>query len=149
METDFTTTHNLELGLLEPVEDFIEMILAGYERDGIPHDAKAIRSMVGMTYPFRLGTIGGTFQVWREAYSLIAVQNYKPGNGHLEDLFEMFDYLCRRDNKDLIVAAVQNERFRQHLLTKRGFVELDNKHRNVIKFYSTIKHRYKYDLSQT
>lgn len=132
---EFRTTHNLQLGLLLPVEEFVEDLLTIYRREGIQHDEKAIIELIPITHPFVLGTCIGTFQVWKEAYSLIFIQNNQKGNGHLEDVFEMMEYLCKRDNKDFIIAAVQNERFRQHCLNKRGFVVRDEEQKNIIKYF--------------
>jgi hypothetical protein len=61
--------------------------------------------------------------------------NDRPGNGHLEDMFEWFEHSCKRDNKALVIAEFFNERFKKHCIEKRGFTEIPNKKNNLIKIY--------------
>lgn len=65
------------------------------------------------------------------AYVIISILNSQPGNGHLQDVFEWFEHSCKRDKISLIVAAVMNEKFKQHLINKRDFIEA--LHDSVIK----------------
>lgn len=61
----------------------------------------------------------------------ISVINSQPGNGHLDDVFQWFESSCKRDKKALIVMELMNERFKKHLLEKRGFSDMGKD--NVIK----------------
>ncbi len=45
-----------------------------------------------------------------------------PGNGHLEDVFEWFEYACIRDCKGLIIREFFNDRFYNHCIEKREFI---------------------------
>lgn len=83
---------------------------------------------------FRVGTCDGQWMSTENAYCLISVINSKPGNGHLEDVFQWFESSCKRDGKALIVMEVMNERFKKHLLTKRGFSDMGKD--NVIKIFA-------------
>jgi len=80
---------------------------------------------------FRIGTCEGQWFVTENAYCIISILNSKPGNGHLQDVFEWFENSCKRDKRALIVLECMNENFRQHLLTKRGFKDMGRT--NVIK----------------
>jgi hypothetical protein len=82
---------------------------------------------------FRIGTCNGQWFTTSTSYCLLSVINNEPGNGHLDDVFQWFENSCRRDNRPLIVLEVINERFRRHLLIKRGFERLTDDH--VIKFF--------------
>ena len=70
---------------------------------------------------FRVGTCVGQFRVTPEAYEILSIINSAPGNGHLEDLFEWFEYGCRRSRLPLRILRFTNQRFKKHLIDKRGF----------------------------
>lgn len=70
---------------------------------------------------FKVGTCQGIYQISAESYAIIAIDNKQPGNGHLNDVFEWFENGCKRDGKSLKVLELFNERFENHLKTKRGF----------------------------
>lgn len=80
---------------------------------------------------FRVGTCKGQWYSTENAYCIVSVINNVPGNGHLDDVFEWFESSCKRDGKALIVLELMNERFKKHLMTKRGFEDMGNNH--VIK----------------
>lgn len=80
---------------------------------------------------FRVGTCEGQWLSTNEAYCIMSIVNNSPGNGHLEDVFQWFESSCKRDGKALIVLELMNERFKKHLLTKRGFSDMGKD--NVIK----------------
>lgn len=94
------TTHNLDF-LAAPFE----------------HDPNLVR--------FKVGTCHGLYGVNDKEYELIAIMNDQQGNGHLDDVFEWFENSCKRDKKALKVCEIWNERFFNHLVTKRGFIELN------------------------
>lgn len=81
---------------------------------------------------FRIGTCEGQWMATDNAYCIISVINNVPGNGHLDDVFEWFENSCKRDKKALIVMELMNDRFKKHLLLKRGFSDMGKD--NVIKF---------------
>lgn len=85
---------------------------------------------------FRIGTCEGQWTSTKDCYVIISVLNKTPGNGHLEDVFEWFEFSCKRDNKNLLVVECMNESFYLHLLSKRGFIPLDTKGENVIKVFN-------------
>lgn len=68
------------------------------------------------------------------AYHILSVENENPGNGHLEDVFERFESSCKRDKKPLMIMDFFNEQFKQHCITKRGFIAVNNSD-HVIKFF--------------
>ena len=84
---------------------------------------------------FRIGTCEGQWTSTEDCYVIISVNN-DFGNGHLEDVFEWFEFSCKRDKKNLLVVECMNERFYMHLLSKRGFIPLDAKGENVIKVFN-------------
>ena len=71
---------------------------------------------------YRIGTCEGQYTWAPGYYAIVSVINKKPGNGHLDDVFEWFENSCRRDKKALMVLELMNPRFYQHLVEKRGFV---------------------------
>src|SRR5713101_5500899 len=73
------------------------------------------------TVKFRVGTVTGVYDCIGNSYNIIALANNDPGNGHLDDVFEWFEHSCRRDRKKLRVVEIWNNKFKQHLISKRGF----------------------------
>lgn len=69
---------------------------------------------------FKIGTCHGQWRATKSAYEILSVINDKPGNGHLNDVFEWFEHSCRRDQKALIVREIWNKGFYAHL-KKCGF----------------------------
>jgi hypothetical protein len=82
---------------------------------------------------FKIGTCHGQWYCQGQTYVILSVMNDEPGNGHLEDVFEWFEFACRRDGYKLKVQHIFNERFYKHLIEKRGFVKMDEE--NVIKMF--------------
>jgi hypothetical protein len=70
---------------------------------------------------FRVGTCKGLWFSDEESYRILAIINSSPHNGHLDDVFEWFEYSCRRDKKALCIMELFNKDFRRHLIEKRGF----------------------------
>jgi len=86
---------------------------------------------------YRVGTCTGVY-CWNEkCYMILAIGNDKEGNGHLQDVFDWFENSCKLDKKNLMVLEIMNDRFKKHLLEKRGFIPCGEK--NVIKFLEDIK----------
>ena len=82
---------------------------------------------------FRIGTCQGLFRVEKFTYDILNIDNTDIGNGHLQDVFDWFEYMCKKDNKNLRMLEVWNTRFKAHLINKRGFVEI--KDDVVIKYF--------------
>lgn len=75
---------------------------------------------------FRVGTCEGLWSCNKTHYILVSVVNNVPGNGHLDDVFEWFENSCKRDKKKFMIAELMNDRFKQHLVAKRGFTDIGN-----------------------
>ncbi len=75
---------------------------------------------------FRIGTCEGIWAVTDDSYDIVTVVNNQPGNAHLQDVFEWFEYACRRDGKSLRVLELLNDQFKAHLINKRGFTDIGN-----------------------
>jgi hypothetical protein len=101
-----------------------------FELAGWPHGTPVHAA----TYlAFRVGTCRGLYTATREEYQIIAIENDRSGNGHLDDVFEWFENSCKRDHKHLRVCAIWNLKFKKHLLKKRGFVQAADDKEDVIK----------------
>ena len=85
---------------------------------------------------FKVGTCEGLYQSTSTSYQIIAINNSKRGNGHLDDVFEWFESSCKRDKKDLEVIEILNQDFLQHLINRRGFI--NKTHDSVIKRLDNI-----------
>lgn len=83
---------------------------------------------------FKVGTCHGVYSSGEFIFRIIAVINDKPGNGHLDDVFQWFENSCRRDNKALMMMEFFNDRFKKHCIEKRGFVEVPGKN-DLIKTF--------------
>lgn len=70
---------------------------------------------------FRVGTCEGVWKASEKNYSILAIVNSEPGNGHFTDVLEWFENSCKRDGKNLQILEVWNEPFKKHLITKKGF----------------------------
>lgn len=70
---------------------------------------------------FRVGTCEGQYRVTPEAYEILSIVNKNPGNGHLIDLLEWFEYACKRSKLPLRILEFTNEKFKKHLIEKKGF----------------------------
>ncbi len=85
---------------------------------------------------FRVGTCHGQYGALDDSYYILSVMNKEIGNGHLDDVFEWFEYSCKREGKNLLVLECFNSRFYNHLLSKRGFIALDKGQENCIKVFN-------------
>lgn len=72
---------------------------------------------------FRIGTVHGQWRYAAGQYEILSILNDKPGNNHLTDFFQWFEFACKRDGYNLLIREVMNERFKKHLIEKRGFTE--------------------------
>ncbi len=72
---------------------------------------------------FIIGTCKGMYIIDDSVYDIWAIGNSDPGNGNFEDVLEWFEFYCKRDNKDLLITHIENMKFRDHLINKRGFIE--------------------------
>jgi hypothetical protein len=85
---------------------------------------------------FRIGTCEGLWRSTDKTYDILVIDNLQPGNGHLEDVFQWFEYSCKRDKKNLRVLECWNKHFKMHLIRKRGF-STEGKD-NVVKHYKKM-----------
>lgn len=91
-------------------------------------------SIFGLLY--KIGTCHGQWFSIKDSYCILSIINDSPGNGHLNDVFEWFEFSCKRDKKNLLVLECFNTSFYEHLLSKRGFIALDADKYNCIKVFN-------------
>lgn len=76
---------------------------------------------------FMIGTCHGqfmwSFQGKQLVLTIISIINNVPGNGHLNDVFQWFEYSAKRNNAVLRIVEFFNPRFKIHCIEKRGFKE--------------------------
>lgn len=72
---------------------------------------------------FKIGTCVGLYGVTQEGYEIHSINNLEQGNGHFEDVLEWFEYVAKRDSGSLTFTNVNDDRFKEHLVKKRGFIE--------------------------
>jgi hypothetical protein len=80
---------------------------------------------VGGYMAFIVGTCNGLYSTNKGTLMIISVRNEEPGNGHLEDVFQWFEWSARENGVPLTIVAFMNERFYQHCIEKRGFKPWD------------------------
>src|SRR5687768_2146489 len=73
---------------------------------------------------FKIGTCHGQYYNTELTWNVISITNDHPGNGHLDDFFQWFEYACKRDDRIFVIEEFLNERFRQHCIDKRGFIAI-------------------------
>lgn len=83
---------------------------------------------------FKIGTCEGQWMSTDMAFVIISIINNEPANGHLDDVFEWFEFACKRDKKALMIMEFMNDRFKKHCIEKRGFIAIPGKD-DVIKFF--------------
>lgn len=88
---------------------------------------------------FKVGSCGGLWWSLPDCYLILSIINDIPGNGHLQDVFEWFEFSCQRDQKNLVIMEVWNEGFKRHLLDKRGFIVLGED--NIIKVFNKFSYK--------
>lgn len=91
---------------------------------------------------FRVGTCHGQWFDSATAYRILSVTNEKPGNGHLEDVFEWFENSCKRDRRSLIIMEFFNEKFKEHCIKKRGFMPVNGTDHLIKIFNYEKEHRH-------
>lgn len=74
--------------------------------------------------------------IGKSFYYILSIINDKPGNGHLDDVFEWFENSCKRDGRNLLVLECFNEEFYDHLISKRNFLPIGNNKENCIKVFN-------------
>lgn len=75
---------------------------------------------------YRIGTCTGLYSTSMISYDILAVQNSKQGNGHFQDVLDWFENSCRRDGKSLKFLELMNDELKDHLINKRGFLDIGN-----------------------
>jgi hypothetical protein len=104
--------------------------------------AQSPYSVVGKKHMlFKVGTCHGQWGDSGDSYFILSVMNDEIGNGHLDDVFEWFEYSAKRDGKNLLVLECMNKNFHHHLIVKRGFVALDDEQNNCIKIFNEDKYK--------
>jgi len=84
---------------------------------------------------FKIGTCNGQWQYGITGLEIISIINNVPGNGHLEDVFQWFEYAAARDKKPLIIREFFNDRFKTHSISKRLFRPIKGTD-NVVKHFA-------------
>jgi len=84
-------------------------------------------------YCFRVGTCEGLWCAKDDSYDILAITNKEQGNGHFNDVLQWFEQSCKRDNKSLRILEVWNEKFKAHLIDKRGFTDVGSD--NLVKTF--------------
>lgn len=72
---------------------------------------------------FRVGSCEGLWRSTKTSYDILAITNNSPGNGHLQDVLEWFEASAKRDKKNLQILELWNQKFKDHLIAKRGFAK--------------------------
>lgn len=85
---------------------------------------------------FKVGTCHGLYNFQGGRMVIISIVNDSPGNGHLEDVFEWFEFAAKAQGVDLMIAEFMNDRFKKHCIEKRGYKPLGSE--NVIKKFSLL-----------
>lgn len=75
-------------------------------------------------FEFKVGTVVGLWESTDFGYCIIAIFNKNQGNGHLDDMFQWFENSCHRDKKDFLIIDLVNEKFKNHLIEKKGFKKI-------------------------
>jgi len=83
---------------------------------------------------YKIGTCHGIWGFTDDFYYILSVINEKPGNGHLEDVFEWFYNSCNREGVNLVMLECHNQDFYKYLIDKKEFKALDDS--NVIKVFN-------------
>lgn len=91
---------------------------------------------------FKVGTVAGSWCEISDCIVVLAIINTEPGNGHLDDFFEWFEYVCNRKGKNLLfIECVFNPRFYSYLINKREFSPMDSEASNCIKIFNKRAYR--------
>lgn len=75
---------------------------------------------------FKIGTMFGLWKWEKDNFVILAIQNDKRHNGHLEDVFDWFMCSAVCAQVPLVIRSVDNKRFLKHLIEKRGFVQIND-----------------------
>ena len=119
MKNAITTKHKLDfyIGEWKPKKSWISWLLDRLEnKDEYPFISWHL---------YRVGTVSGQWRETPEAFEILSFLNDTPGNGHLEDVFEWFEFACKLAKKPLRIREFTNKKFKQHCIEKRGFKELN------------------------
>lgn len=100
MAKRFKTTHKLDF----LVAEYAQPINDGYN-----------------WHRFKIGTCEGLFAYRGNAFYILAIENTQKNNGHFDDVLEWFEYSCKKSKLSLVFLEVWNKKFREHLISKRGF----------------------------
>lgn len=90
----------------------------------------------------RVGTCEAQYRTTEDAIEILTIYNTTPGNGHLGDFFEWFEYAAKETGKKLRILELWNERFEQHLIGKRDFrpVTLEGDYLVLEKDFAPVVH---------
>lgn len=73
---------------------------------------------------YHIGTMHGQFRITKDSIEILSFLNESPGNGHLQDVFEWFEFLSNTEGKPIVIRECWNPGFKQHLISKRGFIPI-------------------------
>lgn len=93
-------------------EHHLDFLAADYPGPFNDHSQKA----------YKIGTCNGLYKIDGKFMILIAINNDNPGNGHLNDVFQWFEWAAKEAGMPLMIVAFMNERFYNHCINKRGFL---------------------------
>lgn len=86
----------------------------------------------------KVGTIIAVWGVTPDGYEVHSVNNTEMGNGHFEDFMQWFEHVCKRDNGTLTFTDVPTERFKKHLIEKRGFEVSEDNEKDLVKKFGKL-----------
>ena len=87
---------------------------------------------------FKVGTVIGIYGVTHDGYEIHSVNNTEIGNGHFNDVIQWFEYVCKRDKGTLTFTDVPTERFKKHLIEKRGFRPSEHNENDLVKSFDIL-----------
>ena len=73
---------------------------------------------------FKIGSCHGQYVFSDMGLEIISIINNTPGNGHLNDVFEWFEYAAKAQGLKLIIREFFNARFKMHCILKRGYSDI-------------------------
>lgn len=114
MDNAITTTHGLN-----------------FEQADVPKEKQDLLSLGIYLYDFRVGTVYGQWYHKNNELCIFAIFNSVPGNGHVKDVFEWFEFACKEQKKNMRVTCILSNEFAR-MLELNGF---SREGRDFIKKY--------------
>jgi hypothetical protein len=85
---------------------------------------------------FIVGTCDEQYQLTKHGLEIVSVRNSVPGNGHLDDVFEWFEWSAKGNTQALYIRSFFNKRFKKHCIEKRGYTACGNN--DVVKQWKEL-----------